>query len=465
MAITLGLVEAVDDNGVYVSMPGSRGALRGPYRGLSTVDAGMRVLLATTDDGETVVVGPMGGGLGVYNVCAFGAVGDGETDDSDAIQSAIDACLAAGGGTVYIPPGRFKIDTTLNLTNIHPEWDEDSGVSIAIRGAGIHATYLVGGEPDYGFMELVGSNRVRVADMAMVTGTGHTLQYGILSGRADGDASSGEHCFENIIIHGEFTLAAIFALASEECRYENCKVYTRAYGHGIVLAIDLDGWTDYTGSKYEPLTSTVPFRGGNGLNSLRNVSTITRTTTKSALWIEYVQTFSAIGLFTYTFGGPHVTMAKGSRQATFVAMQQEWSNALGGSEPYGVYVVADSYYYRFSVKDSDVYAVYAESASEIRDFSFISSRWKGGITYMVDVSSMYNSTIQAYGVGDAVPTPRYRARDGGSDNQVSPASFTTVLRDTFTTNLGPGRYVFDTTLGKPIWSTASAWVDATGTTV
>ena len=57
MAITLGLVEAIDSNGVYVSMPGSRGVLRGPYLTLQDVAVGDRVLTVTTDDGETVIVG------------------------------------------------------------------------------------------------------------------------------------------------------------------------------------------------------------------------------------------------------------------------------------------------------------------------------------------------------------------------------------------------------------------------
>lgn len=57
MAITLGLVEAIDSNGVYVSMPGSRGVLRGPYETLQNVVAGDKVLVVTTDDGDCVVVG------------------------------------------------------------------------------------------------------------------------------------------------------------------------------------------------------------------------------------------------------------------------------------------------------------------------------------------------------------------------------------------------------------------------
>jgi len=42
-----------------------------------------------------------------FNVRNFGAVGDGKTLDSPAINRAIEAAAAAGGGTVYFPAGAY----------------------------------------------------------------------------------------------------------------------------------------------------------------------------------------------------------------------------------------------------------------------------------------------------------------------------------------------------------------------
>jgi polygalacturonase len=46
-----------------------------------------------------------------YDVRAFGAVDDGETVNTKAIQAVIDACAEAGGGTVFFPAGRYVTGT------------------------------------------------------------------------------------------------------------------------------------------------------------------------------------------------------------------------------------------------------------------------------------------------------------------------------------------------------------------
>ena len=48
------------------------------------------------------------------NVRDFGAEADQTTDDTAAFQAAIDAAHSAGGGTVFVPPGMYRVNGTLS---------------------------------------------------------------------------------------------------------------------------------------------------------------------------------------------------------------------------------------------------------------------------------------------------------------------------------------------------------------
>lgn len=67
----------------------------------------------------------------IANVMAFGAKGDGTTDDSVAIQAAITA--VGDSGVVYFPPKTFKLVTGITVI----------GNGVSLRGAGYHATTLL----------------------------------------------------------------------------------------------------------------------------------------------------------------------------------------------------------------------------------------------------------------------------------------------------------------------------------
>ncbi len=54
-----------------------------------------------------------------YDITAYGGVGDGKTINTKALQSAIDACSAAGGGDVSVPTGIFLIGTVYLKSNVH----------------------------------------------------------------------------------------------------------------------------------------------------------------------------------------------------------------------------------------------------------------------------------------------------------------------------------------------------------
>lgn len=78
----------------------------------------------------------------LYNIRSFGAVGDGKTLDTEAINKAIKAAAVAGGGTVYFPAGTYpsySIRLTSNIalyldqgaTILAAEPSEDQGYDIA----------------------------------------------------------------------------------------------------------------------------------------------------------------------------------------------------------------------------------------------------------------------------------------------------------------------------------------------
>jgi Pectate lyase superfamily protein/Right handed beta helix region len=55
----------------------------------------------------------------VYNVRTYGAKGDGKALDSGAINKAIEACAAAGGGEVYVGPGTYLCGSIHMKSNIN----------------------------------------------------------------------------------------------------------------------------------------------------------------------------------------------------------------------------------------------------------------------------------------------------------------------------------------------------------
>ena len=54
-----------------------------------------------------------------YAVEAFGAVADGKTLCTEAVQKAVDYCHAQGGGTVQFDGGRYVLSTVFLKSNVH----------------------------------------------------------------------------------------------------------------------------------------------------------------------------------------------------------------------------------------------------------------------------------------------------------------------------------------------------------
>lgn len=105
---------------------------------------------------------------GWYNVKFYGAVGNGVTDDLAAINAAISAASANGGGTVYFPAGTYIISNTINLVSAVSLHGDGSGrrnpgspdvLNYATRikcGAGFSATSMVSGAGNIGGLTIIG---------------------------------------------------------------------------------------------------------------------------------------------------------------------------------------------------------------------------------------------------------------------------------------------------------------------
>lgn len=79
--------------------------------GAPLTSAGINAPLAELDAAITA--------LDPFDVRVFGATGDGSTDDTAAIQAAIDAADAATGGVVYLPTGTYKITSSLIIASVY----------------------------------------------------------------------------------------------------------------------------------------------------------------------------------------------------------------------------------------------------------------------------------------------------------------------------------------------------------
>ena len=63
----------------------------------------------------------------------YGAVGDGNANDTTAIQAAINRVIALGGGVVFVPPGTYKINAALTAS---------ASTGLSIRGVGASASVI-----------------------------------------------------------------------------------------------------------------------------------------------------------------------------------------------------------------------------------------------------------------------------------------------------------------------------------
>jgi parallel beta-helix repeat protein len=181
------------------------------------------VASAATQVSTTSAVSSRTRGKAVVNVRDKGARGDGRTDDTSALQAAIDA-LPATGGTVHVPGGTYMVDAVRSLqlrSRMHLELAADARLVAIANGEKKSFVVLAmkvedvevsggriigervghsGGEGEWGHgIQIRGSSRVTLRDLHADDCWGD----GIYVGSADHDAVSSEDVvIARVVCHG-----------------------------------------------------------------------------------------------------------------------------------------------------------------------------------------------------------------------------------------------------------------------
>ena len=188
------------------------------------------------------------------NVKDFGATGDGVTDDTTAIQEALDAVAAARRGIVYFPPGRYLYSATLDLTGASGDLVE--GAAIVGRGATLvhHVTTTMTDA-----LSLVYCNNLTI-DGLIFEGPG-TESYGLNVGSAaiHVQSSCQDVTIQNCSVYDHWTGWSIDHSGAGKAKIVNCHV--RGYGRAAILQTNSAGTGVIVGNMILAPGVTAPANG------------------------------------------------------------------------------------------------------------------------------------------------------------------------------------------------------------
>ena len=216
----------------------------------------------------------------------FGAVGNGTTDDTAAIQAAINACSEQIGGVsqtpiakaVFIPYGRYLITSPLNLS-------ADNGQANR-RGIRIFGNTLSSGDYNYGtkligatsgkaVIEIIDNDNFQIIDLAIVDHTVNPSSVGVYQARRTGGTApsqwTGNCYYKNVTVsfaddsitkNSNFGTVGFINIAGEETTYDHCEVWANlpfvlSSSNNLQKAVNSLTASSFDSFAYSPVTASV----------------------------------------------------------------------------------------------------------------------------------------------------------------------------------------------------------------
>lgn len=139
----------------------------------------------------------------VYNVKAFGAVGDGVADDTLAIQATIDAALSNpitngyGSVPIHLPRGKYKITSTLNLSR-----SDNAFVFLNVFGAGHGSEIQWAGATNGIAIQATRLKQFRIASLMLSNTVAAGTTIGLLFTNSSGGTGTNNGVIESLLVSG-----------------------------------------------------------------------------------------------------------------------------------------------------------------------------------------------------------------------------------------------------------------------
>lgn len=164
----------------------------------------------------------------VLNVKDYGAKGDGTTDDTAAIQAAIDAAVSTLAMAVYIPAGTYIITTPLLIQTYS---DSDATID-GVKWWEGRAPALIGEHKSTTIIKKTGNGtKTMPAAESWANGWG-AIDSVIIIGREDGTEKGTGATIQNLYLKNASTAADHWAIYGDRsrCLIEHCNIRTTSHG-------------------------------------------------------------------------------------------------------------------------------------------------------------------------------------------------------------------------------------------